>query len=158
MREQSDWQHPQWLIRPPTDDEQRWIWEWMTRDLRESTKRDLLNVGSGSHVELLHQWKVIDDMLRAAGYEAHPGGGPEDDDLVRDVLARAARADKIVEMHHKQVDAHGGTTGDCNECGWSWPCPTYEWARADSDRDPYGGQSAWDRNDDGGRAAAGGGS
>lgn len=38
------------------------------------------------------------------------------------------RLNKIAEMHCKHVDEHGGTTGDCNECGWPWPCPTYRWA------------------------------
>ena len=38
------------------------------------------------------------------------------------------RLDKIAEMHSKQVGAGGTTSGDCNECGWLWPCPTYRWA------------------------------
>lgn len=38
------------------------------------------------------------------------------------------RLNKIAEMHSKQVGAGGTTSGDCNECGWSWPCPTYRWA------------------------------
>jgi hypothetical protein len=38
------------------------------------------------------------------------------------------RLDKIASMHEKQVGAGGTTTGDCNECGWAWPCPTYRWA------------------------------
>lgn len=38
------------------------------------------------------------------------------------------RLDKIAEFHVKQVGAGGTTSGDCNECGWLWPCPTYRWA------------------------------
>lgn len=54
------------------------------------------------------------------------------------------RLDRIAEAHHKQVDESGGTYGDCNECGWSWPCPTYAWATTERDRalDP------WDPSDD----------
>jgi hypothetical protein len=117
-----DWQHPQWLLAPPTPDEQAWAIKWM----REH------NAYEG---EWMCQWKVIDDMLRAAGYVSHPGGGPENDDLVRDLIHRAMRTDKIAEMHRKNVDQHGGTWGDCNECGWAWPCPTYEAARSDSTKD-----------------------
>jgi hypothetical protein len=56
------------------------------------------------------------------------------------------RMAKIAEMHSKRVDGHGGTTGECNECGWQWPCPTYDWARENSDRDPV--TSCWDRSND----------
>lgn len=44
-----------------------------------------------------------------------------------------ARLDRIGEAHCKDVDNHGGTTGDCNECGWSWPCPTHVWATTERD-------------------------
>jgi hypothetical protein len=56
------------------------------------------------------------------------------------------RMQRIAEMHAKQVDEHGGTTGDCNECGWAWPCPTYAWANRDSTRDAL--FSPWDPSDD----------
>ena len=59
---------------------------------------------------------------------------------------RVDRLDRIAYMHRKNVDEHGGTTGECTECGWQWPCPTYDWARDDSDRDPA--LSYWDRSDD----------
>jgi hypothetical protein len=95
--------------------------------------------------EVLQQWKVIDDMLRAAGYVSQPGGGPEDDDLVRALIARCERADRIAEAHRKDVDEHGGSWGACNECGLLWPCPTYEWAAADSTRTSL---DCWDPADD----------
>jgi hypothetical protein len=50
-----------------------------------------------------------------------------------EVLIPASAEDRlarIAETHSKQIDAHGGTWGDCNECGWTWPCPTYRWATA----------------------------
>lgn len=50
---------------------------------------------------------------------------------------------RIAEAHAKYVDAHGGTWGECNECGAGWPCPTYVWAT--TDRDPL---STWDPADD----------
>lgn len=43
------------------------------------------------------------------------------------------RLAKIAEFHCKNVDAAGGTDGDCNECGWLWPCPTHQWATAEHD-------------------------
>jgi hypothetical protein len=57
------------------------------------------------------------------------------------LLDRLAR---IAEAHHKEVDAAGGTFGDCTECWWAWPCPTYAWAT--TDRDPVA--DPWDPNDD----------
>lgn len=56
--------------------------------------------------------------------------------------ARAVR-DRIAEAHSKHVDEHGATSGLCNECDWTWPCPTYVWAT--TDRDPNG---PWDPKDD----------
>jgi hypothetical protein len=40
----------------------------------------------------------------------------------------AWRIKKIAQMHEKYVDSTGGTYGECNECGHTWPCPTYAWA------------------------------
>jgi hypothetical protein len=51
--------------------------------------------------------------------------------------------ERIAEAHHPKVDMHGGTWGDCAECGWQHPCPTYIWAT--TDRDPL---STWDPSDD----------
>ncbi len=52
-------------------------------------------------------------------------------DVVADMDAVAAlgfRLEAIARAHSKYVDAHGGTTGECFECGELWPCPTYLWA------------------------------
>ena len=54
-----------------------------------------------------------------------------------------ARLDRIAEAHHKRIDAHGGTDGMCNECGWRWPCPTHVWATEDRDA-----LACWDPRDD----------
>jgi hypothetical protein len=62
---------------------------------------------------------------------------------VQQVNAACAARHRIAEAHHKHVDAHGGTYGECNECGNAWPCPTYVWAT--TDRDPL---STWDPADD----------
>lgn len=49
----------------------------------------------------------------------------------RDRLVDAERRLKrIANEHQKHVDGHGGTYGECNDCGWQWPCPTYQWATA----------------------------
>lgn len=38
------------------------------------------------------------------------------------------RLEVIAEAHSKHVASGGMTSGLCNECGNSWPCPTYAWA------------------------------
>jgi len=53
------------------------------------------------------------------------------------------RLSRIAQAHSKNELAGGGTTGDCDECGYHWPCPTYVWAT--SDRDPL---ATWDPKDD----------
>jgi hypothetical protein len=53
------------------------------------------------------------------------------------------RLARIAEMHRKNVDSAGGTYGDCTECSWNWPCPTYVWATTDRDA-----LAPWDPNDD----------
>jgi hypothetical protein len=53
------------------------------------------------------------------------------------------RLDRIAEAHTKYVDPSGGTSGDCAECGWGCPCPTYIWAT--TNRDPL---ATWDPSDD----------
>ena len=52
------------------------------------------------------------------------------------------RLSRIAEAHSKNQLAGGGTTGDCDECGYHWPCPTYVWATGD--RSPL---ATWDPKD-----------
>lgn len=47
------------------------------------------------------------------------------------ILALKWRLARIAEAHHKNVDSHSGTFGECDECSWTWPCPTYIWATTD---------------------------
>lgn len=54
------------------------------------------------------------------------------------------RLSRIAEAHHKEIGIAGTTSGDCNECGWAWPCPTYRWA-TEPDLDPI--FNTWDPND-----------
>jgi hypothetical protein len=56
------------------------------------------------------------------------------------------RLDKIAQMHQHTQMGGGIVSGYCSECDHVWPCPTYDWARPDSDRDPT--LSAWDRQDE----------
>lgn len=55
-----------------------------------------------------------------------------------------ARLARIAEAHHKNVDEHGGTFGECNECDHAWPCPTYIWATTERDNT----LNTWDPCDD----------
>lgn len=56
---------------------------------------------------------------------------------------RAAARIEEIRQGLKHVGEGGMTSGDCNECNWKWPCPTYAWAT--TDRDPNG---PWDPADD----------
>lgn len=53
------------------------------------------------------------------------------------------RLSRIAEAHSKNLTAGGMTSGDCDECGWSWPCPTYVWATTDREY-----SSVWNPADD----------
>jgi hypothetical protein len=127
-----------WLDRIHTPDEQRAAAEHMLRGL----DRDALPTGV---IEALVEWKLIATDLDAEHRHTWAGGGIEAPDHVRSLLLIERRMQRIAEAHHKGVDAHGGTWGDCNECGHAWPCPTYAWATSD-DRDPS--LAAWDPMDD----------
>ena len=54
-----------------------------------------------------------------------------------------ARLGRIADAHHKYVGEAGLTSGDCNECGLRWPCPTYAWATQDRSV-----MACWDPADD----------
>lgn len=60
-----------------------------------------------------------------------------------DSASESDRLARIAEGHSKHVTAGGMTSGDCDECGWSWPCPTYIWATTERDY-----QSVWNPADD----------
>lgn len=100
-------------------------------------------MGYGENVHIMLH---ISERLDAAGYRMHRGGGFEESDAVAELLAMRDRMGKIASMHRKDVAAGGMTSGYCSECNWLWPCPTYDWARETSDRDPLLGP--WDRSDD----------
>lgn len=53
------------------------------------------------------------------------------------------RLARIAQAHSKDHGPGGMTSGDCGECGWPWPCPTFTWAT--TDRDPT---ATWDPADD----------
>jgi len=64
----------------------------------------------------------------------------------RTVNDRALAALNEIALHHqKRIDESGGTWGECCECDYPWPCPTYVWA-TDLSRDPL--LAPWDPADD----------
>jgi hypothetical protein len=82
---------------------------------------------------------VFHDRGMASVKAVHGHGG-----ATRIVLDRTAdRLGRIAEAHCKHLTTGGMTSGDCAECGWTWPCPTYTWAT--SDRDPL---ACWNPDDD----------
>lgn len=64
------------------------------------------------------------------------------------LVARSARMDRIADEHVQRSGPGGLVDGNCQECLLPDPCPTHEWARWDSDRDPL--VSCWDRADEDG--------
>jgi len=81
-------------------------------------------------------WPRLEDAEAVHGH----GGATR---IVWDDDRLAARLGRIAAAHSKYVDQHGGTTGECVECGNRWPCPTYAWAT--EDRGPL---ATWDPADD----------
>lgn len=132
----------QWVSRIHTSEEMRAASAFMTHGLRPE-EVEAWPIGLA---ECVYEIKLIIDDLDKAGLRIHAGGGTEAQDHVRTLLVMRDRMAKIARMHHKGVDEQGGTWGDCTECGHHWPCPTYDWARETSDRNPA--FDAWDRNDD----------
>lgn len=131
-----------WVGRAHSQDEMRAAFERMAHGMPESH----LAAWSTSLVESVTNIGLINADLHRAGFLVHAGGGAEEADHVRTLLVMRDRMANIASFHCKRVDAHGGTFGDCNECGLPWPCPTYDWARENSDRDPA--IDCWDRTDD----------
>lgn len=73
----------------------------------------------------------VDYSLRWADSEDHPDIRRLHDEvhaLRADVDNVQVRLARIADAHQKHVDEHGGTDGDCHECGHVWPCPTHVWA------------------------------
>lgn len=87
-----------------------------------------------------HPSIVFWDRGAASVKHVHGHGGATRIVLADDPSARLAR---IAEAHTKHVTVGGLTSGDCDECGQPWPCPTWTWAT--SDRDPL---ATWDPADD----------
>lgn len=132
----------QWVARIHTPDQMAAAFKRMAHGVPESQTK----AWPTGLVESVSNIGLINADLHAAGLRVSAGGGAEEADHVRTLLVMRRRMAEIARKHSKSVDAHGGTTGECNECGWHWPCPTYDWARETSDRDPA--LSCWDRNDD----------
>lgn len=63
--------------------------------------------------------------------------------IVWDEDRLAARLARIAGAHRKHVTEGGMTSGDCVECGETWPCPTFTWATEDR-----GPDATWDPADD----------
>jgi hypothetical protein len=70
----------------------------------------------------------------------HGHGGATRIVLADDPATRLAR---IADAHSKHTAGGGLTDGDCNECGYPHPCPTYTWST--TGRDPL---ATWDPTDD----------
>lgn len=50
---------------------------------------------------------------------------------------------RIAQAHSKDQAPGGMTSGDCAECGWTWPCPTHIWATTNRSM-----LATWDPTDD----------
>lgn len=69
----------------------------------------------GDRPSVVHWGSLVD----AVAVHGHNGA-------TRMVFAtEAGRLARIAEAHGQEVREVGLTSGDCVECGWPWPCPTY---------------------------------
>lgn len=82
-------------------------------------------------------WTDFTDVLAIHGH----GGNTKV--VWLDPSNESMRLARIAEGHSKNLTAGGMTSGDCDECGWSWPCPTYVWATTDREY-----SSVWNPADD----------
>ncbi|MFI8278549.1 hypothetical protein ACIGBH_27485 [Streptomyces sp. NPDC085929] len=80
---------------------------------------------------------------RIADAKAVHGHGGATEIVWDDNGSDANRLARIAEAHKAYTGGGGLTNGDCNECGYRWPCPTYAWAT--TNRDPL---ATWDPDDD----------
>lgn len=108
-----------------------------------------------THPQPSGEWRVADAQFIATAHWLLPQLADEIDVLngqVRRSYAEGVavarklqgRLDRIAEAHAKYIDELGGTFGDCNECGHTWPCPSHQWATAE--RNPV--IDCWDPIDD----------
>lgn len=67
-------------------------------------------------------------------------------EVLKELTVALGRLERVAEAHHQYVSDNGMVGSDCAECGWGWPCSTYEWVKAGSTRDPF--HSCWDPSDD----------
>lgn len=77
---------------------------------------------------------------RIADAKAVHGHGGATEIVLDDAADRLAR---IAEAHAKDQTEGGMTSGNCNECNWPHPCPTYVWATTNRDA-----LATWDPADD----------
>jgi len=85
--------------------------------------------------EAIEEWGTAQLLLTNADVPVHENQGWRDLDsrIARWVVPALRRMQRIAEAHGKNQAAGGMTSGDCDECGWSWPCPTYRWASGEGD-------------------------
>ncbi|HWB34894.1 MAG TPA: hypothetical protein VHA75_02610, partial [Rugosimonospora sp.] len=85
--------------------------------------------------ESMEEWGAAQVLLTEAGIPVHHRHGWEtlDSRIARWVVPALRRMQRIAQAHSKNKAAGGMTSGDCDECGWSWPCPTYRWATGEGD-------------------------
>ncbi|WP_251072194.1 hypothetical protein [Streptomyces sp. ISL-43] len=79
---------------------------------------------------------------RIADAKAVHGHGGATEIVWDDNGSDASRLARIAEGHSKN-QVRGMTSGLCDECEQSWPCPTYAWATTNRDV-----LATWDPDDD----------
>ncbi|MFI7125949.1 hypothetical protein ACIBQ1_09665 [Nonomuraea sp. NPDC050153] len=88
----------------------------------------------GEHPSIVF-WRSVESVKVIHGHNG----------ATRIVLTSSARErlGRIAEAHSKDTGPHGTTSGQCSECGWAHPCPTFVWATTERD-----GSATWDPRDD----------
>lgn len=85
--------------------------------------------------EILMEARVAHHLLDLAGIPRGEGYSADLDARVVLLMRRAMRTPRLAEMHQpdRDCDGRGGNSGFCVECGWAWPCATYETASGERD-------------------------
>jgi len=85
--------------------------------------------------EALQETRTAHHLLDLAGIPRDRGDAGHLDARVLQLMRRCQRLARIEQMHQpdRNCDGHGGVSGYCVECGWSWPCATAETTSGERD-------------------------
>lgn len=130
-------------------------WWWLDEELGEVVvwhyeENIAMPVGKSVQSMSLLIGKAIYAAVEAEGGTALQGGcgpvgiGATPIDALRDARRTFDGALEQISHMHRKIDSGGGmTSGECAECSWSWPCPTYHVAQGWGDTYHHCEDAGW---------------